>query len=854
MSRVEERSLAPDLSLVDVQADLLWHRRGAVTLIYRLEPLHEPSLGDEDFNRVARAADDAWSSLPEGTQYQFLVLVDQLRGARAVADSLPPIPVVNEASQVLEEFRRARVAELTRVDPAPGGGMVQERRHFLACTVRPKALQKSIVRTWRQRAEGWLGRVASGSGRYERAFESVLEEAASFQRAIEVRLAQLGLGLERCRDGELVGLIHELLSPTSSRAVETRTISDRVRLDRHELPSGAIQELPWLADSSPIWTLIDDDLTIRREFLRLGEDYVTVLSLKSLPDRTEPGVLTPLLHLSRRRYQVSFSVDIPHAVAEIAALRAKATLADGLKLQNFLVNSDRKDAQAVAVARETDEAMERIIASTQRVLGISLQVVLFERSREDLEEAVQEVLGVLSRLHGLRGVRETYRLKEAWFSVLPGSPGMEERRRRALTPVVTDLLPIYSFRPGQGKVPFATPTSSFVLYDPFDTRAVPNANILVTGTSGAGKSFLVSSLISGYDVAAAAKGEPGPYVFILDNGASYRRYAELRPDGRYVLFTFDAPPGVDPFAWTHQDGSLDEHVSRLEWLLLDLLRVSEADEERFERVKAILEEALYALYRGDGQTSFAGLEAALRAFSGPEADALVQNLYPYVRGKFRRLFLPNPTSAMTEDIHVVCYDFHGLGEHRDLAAVALRLTIYEVRRWAARVSRQDHPTLLVLDESWALLEGGDSAVAGAAAPFIAASVRMGRKERMSVIGLSQVIEDFVQSAYGAAIIGNSATKFVGQPGGEGVEGLRRHLRLTDRQVEQVLALKRSPRWHEFLMIQGETTHVIRVPGDAFSRWVFTTSPRDKDRIATLESRRPDLDLLQRIRFLAEHDR
>ena len=36
---------------------------------------------------------------------------------------------------------------------------------------------------------------------------------------------------------------------------------------------------------------------------------------------------------------------------------------------------------------------------------------------------------------------------------------------------------------------------------------------------------------------------------------------------------------------------------------------------------------------------------------------------------------------------------------------------------------------------------------------------------MSVVGLSQVIEDFVRSPYGAAIVGNSSTKLVGQPEG-----------------------------------------------------------------------------------------
>ena len=172
-----------------------------------------------------------------------------------------------------------------------------------------------------------------------------------------------------------------------------------------------------------------------------------------------------------------------------------------------------------------------------------------------------------------------------------------------------------------------------------------------------------------------------------------------------------------------------------------------------------------------------------------------------------------------------------LTEHRDFAALALRLCVYEIRRFAARMSRRRHRTFLVLDESWALLDTGVAGgVASTAGPFLSSSVRMGRKEGMSVIGLSQVIEDFVRSPYGAAIVGNSSTKLVGQPGGESVEGLRVHLRLTDRQVEQVRRLSRTPRYHEFLLIQGDRSNVDprarRIP---FSRWVFTTSPKDRER-------------------------
>jgi len=127
---------------------------------------------------------------------------------------------------------------------------------------------------------------------------------------------------------------------------------------------------------------------------------------------------------------------------------------------------------------------------------------------------------------------------------------------------------------------------------------------------------------------------------------------------------------------------------------------------------------------------------------------------------------------------------------------------------------------------------------------------MGRKEGMSVVGLSQVIEDFVRSPYGAAIVGNSSTKLVGQPGGESVEGLRTHLRLTERQVEQVRRLSRTSRYHEFLLIQGDRSNVIRVPADPFSRWVFTTSPKDRERFIQLAEEHPELSLLDQVRTLA----
>src|SRR6185436_4151784 len=399
---------------------------------------------------------------------------------------------------------------------------------------RPSALRRACNDVM-GRCATWLGRAGSTrpGGRWMTTYDTLVEQSRRFARRVEVGLSQMGLGFERCSTPEIVRLSYELLNPTASGTVDVDSLSERARRERDGLPRSIVEQIPYAGDTSPIWSLLDDDLLIRRDHLRLGDRFVGVVSLKELPDRTEPGILVPLLALNRERYVVYYRIDIPRAGAELAALRTKATLAAGLKLENFIVKTDRTDPQANAVEKQTDAAMERIISSTQRIFGTTLQVVLYDRTPSGLEEAVQETLGVLSRAHGLRGYRETYLLREAYLSLLPGASPLVERRRKTLTPVMVDMLPIWGFQTGTGRVPFLTPHNGLVLYDPFDTGQQPNANVLVTGTSGSGKSFGVSYLLSAYEISCAARGDKAPYTFILDNGASYKRYVELRPDGRY---------------------------------------------------------------------------------------------------------------------------------------------------------------------------------------------------------------------------------------------------------------------------------------------------------------------------------
>ena len=89
MAAVTERSLAPEINVVDIHDDLVWSRTGHLTLVYRVQAFHEPGLDGADFDAAALLAENSWAGLPEGTCYQFYVFVDQRRGVRRLEEALP---------------------------------------------------------------------------------------------------------------------------------------------------------------------------------------------------------------------------------------------------------------------------------------------------------------------------------------------------------------------------------------------------------------------------------------------------------------------------------------------------------------------------------------------------------------------------------------------------------------------------------------------------------------------------------------------------------------------------------------------------------------------------------------------
>src|SRR5262249_14241002 len=157
-------------------------------------------------------------------------------------------------------FRNARLRELTRLeDTGAGPNLVQDRRHYLSATFQPIVVKasplKGLFQEFSARFGTWVRRGSSphGRGRWETTYDALLDEAARFARRVEVGLSQMGLGYRRCRTSEIVACVYELLNPTSSGMIEVDSLSERARLERDRLPRSIVDDVPFAADTSPVW-------------------------------------------------------------------------------------------------------------------------------------------------------------------------------------------------------------------------------------------------------------------------------------------------------------------------------------------------------------------------------------------------------------------------------------------------------------------------------------------------------------------------------------------------------------------------------------------------------------------------
>jgi len=672
----------------------------------------------------------------------------------------------------------------------------------------------------------------------EKSAEAYEETVEALGQNIETLISSFGsLGLS-CREldrEELVQNIYAFLNPKRSSGEPAPSVKT---FDELDLDKDVLDEVDWLATQSPREQLVFGDLVLGFEQFTLDGFYHRVVTLKTLPEVTYAGMISDFLRLPFH-YDLILSLDVPPQADEMAKLQQKRKMAHSMAVTS---GNKASDLESETKLSSTEELIRELLNTGQRIYATQLSVVLKAPATPEgaklLNRNVREVLARFRSLQGAEGLEESVGAWKVLKGNLPAAPLSLERARKMKTNNLADFLPVYGPREGDldPVVLFRNRLNGLVSFNAFDP-GLPNYNSLVTGSSGAGKSFLNNCIL----LQELAR---GLRVFIIDIGGSYKKLTEAL-GGQYLEINLSDQYRINPFDLANP--AEEPSNQKIKSLLACIeSMVSEDDKAKLPKLdRALLERAIIELYksrRAEGEVpTLSDLARCLSTFEEESMKAISKMLFLWTGERPYGRLLDGQGSLRT-DTSICTFDLKGLSSYPDLQSVMiLILTDFILTQVEGDRTCKKR---IILDEAWELLKSN------AAASFMEYCARTLRKTGSGITFITQGVEEIVASPIGPAILNNTATKFIMLQRGDS-EVLRETLKLNNQELNLIHSLgQKKGEYSEGFMIEGDHRQVVRIYPSPFEYWLSTSDAQDNAYLVELKE--SGLDLVQAIEKAAHH--
>ncbi len=282
----------------------------------------------------------------------------------------------------------------------------------------------------------------------------------------------------------------------------------------------------------------------------------------------------------------------------------------------------------------------------------------------------------------------------------------------------------------------------------FDRFTLENANAVILGKSGGGKSFMVKlealrSLMMEVD------------VIILDPENEYRTLCK-NLGGEFVDFSASSEYKLNPFDLNAEQPEPDELSNKI-LDLHSLMKVIMG--ELTPSQDALLDRALVLTYREKGITQdpetfknepplLEDLYKILIGMEAVEARELADRLEKFVKGSATGIF--NSLSNFDIKNNFTVFGIRDLEEN--LRPVAMYIVLDYI--WHTVRRGEPKKRILIVDEAWYLIKNKDSGA------YLHNFAKRARKYKLGMTTITQDVEDFLATEEGKAIITNSSLQII----------------------------------------------------------------------------------------------
>lgn len=759
--------------------------------ILEIKPRDISCATDELLNSMKDISCNFLNGLPDKLSIQFVQattggiekIVEQHGSAK--------IGSANELSSSLLEARTKRILELDSMGEVPMQKFyVVLRRPF----VKPRPKQKRSLKFWEKKEEEDWSR-------------SVLEPELVFfqqmQEQVRKGLDTLGISSRALNENETYELLFDQWNPHQAEKSDDFKMED-------------------IRDN-----LLLNDLVVSTKGFLLGEWHHRVLSLKIMPENTFASMAEKLRELPFDS-KMYLSIEVLDQSKEDLALQTQRRIA-------FAMYAGKKgvsDLESEAKLKDIEALLAKRVSGETKIFSVALNIVLRSKDEASLDSKVLDVLGKMRELSGSEGMMESLAAGSIFLSLSLPNARCSERTRRMNTEVLADFLPLYGDWLGheEPRVLLRNRSGGVLGFDPFSPR-LTNFNQIVSGGSGAGKSFLTNILI-------AHLMKEDPKVFILDVGGSYKKVTE-NFGGQYIPIGSDSNLSINPFDVSENSAEATDQKIKFLTSLVELM-TKENDVDGIKKLeRSEIETAIKNIMETEAEPRLSHLRE--RLLENPEN--LLKNmgkiLTPWCGDSPYGKFVDQKTNLQLHR-QIVCFDLKGLESQPDLQAVTLFLITDLIWREVQRDKTK--PKFVVFDECWQLLENE------AGARFLGEVFRTFRKYKASAIAISQTMDDFANSKVSSAILPNASVKWLLKQTGGNLPSLAKILRLNEREIRLVESVtSKKGYFSEAFLIAGDEKQVVSVESTPLEYWLATTDPADIKAMNDLKTgSESQLELLQKM--------
>jgi type IV secretion system protein TrbE len=529
------------------------------------------------------------------------------------------------------------------------------------------------------------------------------------------------------------------------------------------------------------YQVVNSNIEAERDHLRVGDHIVRVLTMKEAITETRPLALDALLKIPANFRVITEWTPLAadKARKEVNKRRRHFNMSKTGFVSQMGNDATKTNPRDVLVDESKQADIEnlgdclRALGDGQSLGDFSLTIVLYGRSKAELEQLGAEFAGIFTNADGSL-FSETYNQLNAYFATVPGNYALNLRKLYLLNTNYADLSFLFTILPGEKTNAHLGTEYLAVLETDNSTPYFLNlhngevAHTLILGMTGSGKSYLANFLLQNAQKYA-------PLTFIFDIGGSFESLTTIF-GGSYLNAGQEARDfTINPF-------SLPQTKENLQFLFSFFRVLIEGNEQRYRldfKEERRLWDAIERMYM---------LEANQRTVSNFTniVGELKERLHRWTRGGQYGFLFDNAEDTLSFS-RFQTFNFHGWNDAPEVLEPLLFYVLHRASNEIADPAKLATFKIFLLDEAWLFIKNETIR------NYVVQAQKTWRKHNAAMILATQSIKELEESGMLAIVAESCPTKiFLANPE-MNREVYREAFHLNDTELDLIGGLFRPAR-------------------------------------------------------------